>query len=167
MMTRRLDQREDRRNEGSSSCRRSFLVRSLLAVALLVPAACASTEAVRQEPVTVTEIIALSKERILADEIIRRIHASGTVYPLRASQLSALEREGVQPAVIDFMQLTYLDAVRRDEQYLSNLQYQNDLQYQQYLINLQNQNRIHLENSGYYIAPYGWHGGYFDRYRRR
>ncbi len=129
---------------------------------LLGPVSCTSTRQARVEPVTVTQIVALSHQGVPADEIIQKIQASGTVYPLRASQLSALERDSVPSAVIDFMQLTYLDAVRRDEQYLSYLEYQNELQHQQYLRNLRRQNRMLFENSGYHGAPGEWHGG---RYR--
>jgi hypothetical protein len=40
---------------------------------------------------------------------------SGTVYRLKASELAKLKEEGFPDAVIDYMQQTYLDAVRRNQ----------------------------------------------------
>lgn len=133
-----------------------FAFMSLLWALLLLPAACTSVPEVPVHPITVEQIVSLSRQNVPSDEIIRQLQASGTVYPLRASQLSALERDSVTPAVIDFMQLTYLEAIRQDERYMNYLQYQNELQYQQYLHDLRRQNRFLLQNSGYTTAPYGW-----------
>ena len=66
-------------------------------------------------PVTVPQIILMSKEGVPADEIMEKMRESGTVYRLQASQLAQLKEQGVPDAVIDYMQQTYIDAVRRDQ----------------------------------------------------
>ncbi len=57
----------------------------------------------------------MSKAGVSPDEIIRQIAESGTVYRLSASQLADLRQAGVSNQVINYMQQTYLDAVRRDQ----------------------------------------------------
>ena len=66
-------------------------------------------------PVTVPQIILMSKEGVPADEIMEKMRESGTVYRLQARQLAQLKEQGVPDAVIDYMQQTYIDAVRRDQ----------------------------------------------------
>ena len=66
-------------------------------------------------PVTVPQIVLMSKEGVPADEIMEKMRESGTVYRLQASQLAQLKEQGVPDAVIDYMQQTYIDAVRRDQ----------------------------------------------------
>lgn len=90
----------------------------------LVPAAfimsytgCATVYQQVPEPVTVPQIIAMAKEGIPADDIIAKMKASRTVYRLKASQLAELHEEGVPDKVINYMQRTYLKAVRRDTRY--------------------------------------------------
>ena len=67
------------------------------------------------KPVTVAEIIKMSKDKVPADEIIRKMRESGTVYRLKASQLADLKEKGVPDAVINYMQHTYIKAVRRNQ----------------------------------------------------
>jgi|GEM_PF-2859540 len=105
--------------------RGSFLETArLLAVAgavaagsLLFWSGCASYSHPHPAPVTVAQIIDMSGNGTPADAIISRIKASGTVYRLKASQLAELEKKGVPAAVIDYMQGTFLDAVKRDADY--------------------------------------------------
>jgi hypothetical protein len=67
------------------------------------------------EPITLPQILQMSEAGIPAAEIIERLRISGTVYRLEASRLARLRDEGVPDEVIDYMQQTYLDAVRRDQ----------------------------------------------------
>lgn len=87
----------------------------LVGITLLALAGCATGP--KLQPVTVPEVVRMSQAGTLADQIIERMRASGTTYRLEASQLADLEEEGVPASVIDYMQNTYLDAVRRDQQY--------------------------------------------------
>jgi hypothetical protein len=66
-------------------------------------------------PVTVSEIIQLSKKGVPVNEIIEKMRASHTVYRLAAAQLAQLHDERVPDRVINYMQRTYLRAVRQDQ----------------------------------------------------
>ena len=59
-------------------------------------------------PITVAEIVAWSQAGISPPEIIRRMQNAGDVYRLSASQLADLREQGVNNAVINYMQQTYL-----------------------------------------------------------
>ncbi|HEY6863596.1 MAG TPA: hypothetical protein VI319_06810 [Burkholderiales bacterium] len=79
----------------------------------LVLGACATVQG--PPPPTPDEIVALAKSGAPAQDIIRRMQESGAVYPLSASQLARLREQGVPDEVIDYMNRTYLDEVRRRE----------------------------------------------------
>jgi hypothetical protein len=66
-------------------------------------------------PVTVPQIILMSREGVPSEDIIAKIQDSRTVYRLQASQLAQLKEEGVSDAVINYMQQTYINAVRSDQ----------------------------------------------------
>jgi hypothetical protein len=90
--------------------RSAALLVALLAAAAL--AGCASLGAQRPPPPTLEEIVALSKSGAPAEEIIQRMDASHAVYRLPASELAKLREQGVQDAVIDYMQRTYIEEER-------------------------------------------------------
>jgi hypothetical protein len=77
-------------------------------------AGCASFQG-NQSPVTVPEIIQMSQDKVPAYEIIERMGKSGTTYRLSAAQLADLREQGVSDPVINYMQRTYLEAVRRQQ----------------------------------------------------
>ncbi|MHB0989684.1 MAG: hypothetical protein ACYC3O_10215 [Burkholderiales bacterium] len=66
-------------------------------------------------PVTVADIVNMSSTGVAPEQIIDRMKAADMVYRLKASQLDSLHQKGVSDKVIDYMQQTYLDAVRRDQ----------------------------------------------------
>ena len=66
-------------------------------------------------PIMAAEIVRLSQENVPAETIIKKMHNSGTVYRFSAAQLAQLHDQGVQDQVINYMQQTYLDAVRREQ----------------------------------------------------
>jgi hypothetical protein len=112
---------------------------AMVAVVALSLAGCAYFNSTYQPPLTVPQIVKLSKEGIPADDLIARMKVSGTVYRLKASRLAKLEKMGVPAKVINYMQQTYLDAVRNDARY-------EDLQYWS-----------HEDEYGWYGgAPFGW-----------
>jgi hypothetical protein len=90
-----------------------------LAAILLLTATSCSTRTPRPEPVTVPQIVEMSKAGTPETEILQKMRESGTIYRLQASQLSELVQQGVSTNVIDYMQETYLKAVRRDATYES------------------------------------------------
>jgi hypothetical protein len=71
----------------------------------------------RPEPVTVPQVVEMSKAGVPAGEIIGKMKASGTIYRLQASQLVELHTQGVSPEVLDYMQQTFVEAIRRDAAY--------------------------------------------------
>ena len=71
---------------------------------------CATTP--RVPPPTLDEIVKLSQDKVPSETIIQRIHDSRAVYMLSASQLVQLGDRGVTPAVLDYMQSTYVQAYR-------------------------------------------------------
>lgn len=93
-----------------------FPVKPWLALALLILlAGCATPQNVDRHVVTVQQVVAMSREGIPAADIIRTIRNSGTVYRLDASQLVLLQKDGVPNAVLNYMQHTYIKAVRRNQ----------------------------------------------------
>lgn len=66
-------------------------------------------------PPSPQEIVAMAGEGKTVQDIIQRIDAAQGVYRLSASELAKLREQGVPDAVIDHMQATYLEAIRREE----------------------------------------------------
>ena len=68
-----------------------------------------------QPPVSVSEILQMSKENLPAETIVSKMRDSAAVYRLNAAQLAQLHDQGVGDPVINYMQETYLGAVRREQ----------------------------------------------------
>lgn len=83
--------------------------------ALFLLGSCATTGVNKSAPLTVTEVLKMSKDKVPPDEIIKKMRESGTVYRLEASELAKLHEEGVPDPVINYMQESYLNAVRRNQ----------------------------------------------------
>ncbi len=79
----------------------------------LVLAACATVPA--PAPVEVPEVIQLSRAGTPPAQIIQKMRDAGMVYRLKGSQMARLHQDGVSDAVLNYMQNTYVDAVRRDQ----------------------------------------------------
>ena len=77
-------------------------------------AGCAGIEKLPPPP-TLAEIVQMAKNGQSADAIIQRIEESRAVYRLPASELAKLREQGVPDKVIDYMQQTYIEAVRYSE----------------------------------------------------
>ena len=99
-----------------ANVKRAALLFISAAVALMF-SGCATMGQSRPEPVTVPQIVSMAKSGVPADDIISKMKASGTAYRLKASQLAKLENEGVPAKVINYMQQTYIDAVKRNTRY--------------------------------------------------
>lgn len=95
--------------------RKKALVLVILGTTLFLLSGCASEAQRDLAPVMVSAIVSQSKEGVPDDEIIREISDSGTVYRMSASELANLRDKGVSNAVINYMQQTYLEAIRRDQ----------------------------------------------------
>ncbi len=66
-------------------------------------------------PVTVSDIVQMSKNGESSAKIIDKIRKSHTVYRLTADQLAGLRDKGVSPQVINYMEATHLAAVRHNQ----------------------------------------------------
>ena len=67
------------------------------------------------EPVTVDQVIEMSKEGVPAEAIVKKMRDSETVYRLTAAQLAKLHDVGVADPVLDYMQRTYIEEQRREQ----------------------------------------------------
>jgi len=67
------------------------------------------------EPVTVSQVIQMSKEDVPPETIVKKMRDSGAVYRFTAAQLAELHDLGVADQVLDYMQQTYIEAERRDQ----------------------------------------------------
>ena len=81
--------------------------------ALFFLSGCATMNAPERQPVTLEQIVAMSKEGKDAPSIIRSIKESRTSYDVMASQYAKLSRDGVSDEVIDFMQRGQLRMAER------------------------------------------------------
>jgi hypothetical protein len=78
-------------------------------------AGCASVGQRLPPPPTAAEIVEMATSGQSAEAIIQRMEESRAVYPFSASELARLREQGAPDKVIDYMQQTYLDAVRYQE----------------------------------------------------
>lgn len=85
------------------------LAGALLVVGVML-AGCATTPA--PPPVTVEQVVQMSREGLSPEEIIAKMEDSETVYRLSGSELARLKERGVPDAVLDYMQDTYVDYER-------------------------------------------------------
>jgi hypothetical protein len=73
-------------------------------------AGCASTP--RKPPVTVDQVVEMSRAGTAPADVVHRMREAGTVYRLSGSELARLKESGVPDEVLDYMQGTYLDYAR-------------------------------------------------------
>ena len=65
-----------------------------------------------EHPVTVREIVLLSKHGVPPEQIIAKMRRGGTIYKLSDAQYADIRKQGVTPVVISYMQASYAEAVR-------------------------------------------------------
>jgi len=118
----------------------------VIAAAFFFLSGCATLGFTTSSPVTVADIVTMSKDNVPPDQIIQKMRESRTVYRLKASELAKLKQEGVSDAVINYMQQTYLNAVRRN-QALEDWSYWNS----------------GLDGYWYGGGPYGWPDEWYEQ----
>jgi hypothetical protein len=77
---------------------------------------CAVNNIYHPQLLTVHEIVQMSKDGVSSKDIISEIRNSHTGYNLKADQLANLRNEGVQDSVINYMEMTHMEAVRKNQQ---------------------------------------------------
>jgi len=76
---------------------------------------CATFGFKQPEPVTVGQVIEMSKEGVPTETIVKKMRDSKTVYRFTAAQLVELHDVGVADQVLNYMQQTYIQAERRQQ----------------------------------------------------
>jgi len=66
-------------------------------------------------PVSVSEVVQMTQEGVPAETIVKKMRDSKTVYRLDAAELAQLHDRGVADPIINYMQRTYLEVVRREQ----------------------------------------------------
>lgn len=96
---------------------------------------CAVSSKIETQPVTLTDIVQMSKDQLPSKNIINEIKKSRTAYTLKASEYAKLQQQGVADSVVNYMQKTHIDLIRRNQQ---------------------------MQNSYYWSPWYGsyWYGGF-------
>lgn len=77
---------------------------SIFAATVLLLSGCATMAEPERPPLTLAQIVDLSKQGKDAPTIINEIKQTHAVYDVTASQYAKLSRDGVPDAVLDFMQ---------------------------------------------------------------
>lgn len=97
--------------------RRGRRLAALLLVALLA-SGCAALD--KREPMTLQQVVQLSTEGKPPEQIIQLLSESRTVFALSGSGYAKLREQGVDDAVLDFIQRSYVARVELE----SRLRYQ-------------------------------------------
>src|ERR1044071_4093372 len=91
-------------------------IANLVGLASIIALSGFSTLAIkRPDPITVSQVLEMSRDGVTADTIVQKMRNSDTVYRLSAAQLAKLHDQGVTDPVLNFMQRTYIEAERREQ----------------------------------------------------
>lgn len=93
--------------------RRWALAAALCVIAFL--AGCAMTA--RPDPLTLAQVIELSKSGTPPADIINRLRETRTVLQISGSQYAKLKADGVDDSVLDYLQQSYVRAVELDTRF--------------------------------------------------
>lgn len=100
----------------------TFLAPVAIVIALL--AGCAAPTAYESTPAyskyTLEQVIQWSKEGLPADQIVSRLNAANSFYPLTARELISLRDQGVSLDVLDYLVDSYVGTVRHEERFQLN-----------------------------------------------
>jgi len=77
---------------------------------------CAVSGKIETKPVTLPDIVQMSKDQMPSKYIINEIKKSHTAYTLKASEYAKLQQQGVADSVVNYMQKTHIDLIRRNQQ---------------------------------------------------
>jgi hypothetical protein len=100
----------------TSICKNLFLnrIRALLfIIGVTLLSGCATLGYKQPDPVTVAQVLELTKEGVAPESIVNKMRDSEAVYRLTAAQLVELHNWGVADQVLNYMQQTYIEAERR------------------------------------------------------
>src|SRR6266478_7278591 len=95
-------------------------MKSLLAVCLIIFACGCASKPPPPAPITIGDVISMSKAHTTDQEIITHIETSQTVFRLSADQVGFLRTEGVSDPVVNYMMETYPRWVAAQQQRQQN-----------------------------------------------
>jgi hypothetical protein len=87
----------------------------ILLIWISVLSGCATFGFKKSEPVTVGQVIQMSKDDVPPETIVKKMRDSDSVYPFTAAQLAELHDMGVADPVLNYMQRSYIEAERRQQ----------------------------------------------------
>jgi hypothetical protein len=85
--------------------------RHLLPACILMTVATLLGACAGHTPLPMSDVVEMSKHKRTADPIIAKMRSSQTTYALRGSDFGKLHDAGVTPAVLDYMQQSFVDDV--------------------------------------------------------
>jgi hypothetical protein len=88
--------------------------RHLLAAVLVAMLASGCSAFQKREPMTLEQVVELSREGKSADDIINRLRESRTVLAISGSGFAKLREQGVDDAVLDHIQRSYVTSVEME-----------------------------------------------------
>ena len=68
------------------------------------------------KPVTLPDIVQMSKDKVSSKNIINEIKKSHTAYTLKASEYAKLQQQGVADSVVNYMLKTHLNLIQYNSQ---------------------------------------------------
>jgi hypothetical protein len=68
------------------------------------------------KPVTLPDIVQMSKDKVSSKNIINEIKKSHTAYTLKASEYTKLQQQGVADSVVNFMLKTHINLIQHNSQ---------------------------------------------------
>jgi hypothetical protein len=68
------------------------------------------------KPVTLPDIVQMSKDKVSSKNIINEIKKSHTAYTLKASEYTKLQQQGVADSVVNFMLKTHINLIQYNSQ---------------------------------------------------
>lgn len=68
------------------------------------------------KPVTLPDIVQMSKDKVSSKNIINEIKKSHTAYTLKASEYAKLQQQGVADSVVNYMLKTHIDLIEHNQQ---------------------------------------------------
>ncbi len=77
----------------------------------------------RKEPVTLEQVIQMSKAQLPPADIINKLTESRTVLPISGSQFAKLHEQGVDDSVLDYLQKAFVDSVEMETRLRSQSMY--------------------------------------------
>lgn len=87
------------------------VLRRCLMIAALATLAAGCTTTPKREPMTLDQVITLSKQGMQPADIINQLKDTRTVFELSGSQYAKLKESGVDDSVLDYIQRTFVTSV--------------------------------------------------------